>query len=124
MEDLLLPLAMIAVGLLLTLRQQGVSVPDQVSVIGYDDTRLADAMLDLAARHTELDVQRNEPYGPQDGVTHTLRRHAGPRGMLNVMLEIRNDLVATRDDCVAMADMLTGWIRDALERCDADEAAS
>jgi DNA-binding LacI/PurR family transcriptional regulator len=31
----------IAFGLLLTLRQQGITVPGQVSVVGFDDTRLA-----------------------------------------------------------------------------------
>ena len=31
----------IAFGLLLTLRQHGIVVPGQVSVVGYDDTRLA-----------------------------------------------------------------------------------
>jgi DNA-binding LacI/PurR family transcriptional regulator len=31
----------IAFGLLLTLRQHGIGVPEQVSVVGYDDTRLA-----------------------------------------------------------------------------------
>ena len=31
----------IAFGLLLTLRQQGIAVPGEMSVVGYDDTRLA-----------------------------------------------------------------------------------
>jgi predicted N-formylglutamate amidohydrolase len=59
------------------------------------DTRLADDLIDLAKRHEpQLDVRRNEPYGPADGVTHTLLVHAGPRGVPNVMIEIRNDLIA------------------------------
>jgi DNA-binding LacI/PurR family transcriptional regulator len=32
---------MIAFGLLLTLRSRGISVPDDVSIVGYDDTRIA-----------------------------------------------------------------------------------
>ncbi len=39
-------------------------------------------------------VKRNEPYGPQDGVCHTLNLHAEPRGLPYAMLEIRNDLIA------------------------------
>jgi predicted N-formylglutamate amidohydrolase len=59
------------------------------------DTRLADDLIDLVKRHEpNLDVRRNEPYGPADGVTHTLLVHAGPRGIPNVMIEIRNDLIA------------------------------
>ena len=39
-------------------------------------------------------MRRNYPYSAADGVTHTLRRHAIARGIPNVMLEIRNDLIA------------------------------
>lgn len=41
-----------------------------------------------------VDVRLNEPYGPKDGVLHTLNLHAAPRGLKSVMLEIRNDLIA------------------------------
>jgi predicted N-formylglutamate amidohydrolase len=36
----------------------------------------------------------NEPYGPKDGVLHTLNLHAAPRGLKHAMIEIRNDLIA------------------------------
>ncbi len=36
----------------------------------------------------------NEPYGPKDGVLHTLNLHAAPRGLKHAMVEIRNDLIA------------------------------
>ncbi len=39
-------------------------------------------------------VSRNYPYGPADGVTHTLKRHGLTREIANVMLEIRNDLIS------------------------------
>ena len=41
-----------------------------------------------------VDVRLNEPYGPKDGVLHTLNMHAAPRGLKSAMLEIRNDLIA------------------------------
>ena len=40
-----------------------------------------------------VDVRLNEPYGPKDGVLHTLDLHAFPRGLPHVMVEIRNDLI-------------------------------
>ncbi len=40
-------------------------------------------------------VQRNAPYGPEHGVTHTLKEHGIANGHMNVMLEIRNDLIDT-----------------------------
>ena len=42
-----------------------------------------------------IDVRLNEPYGPKDGVLHTLNLHAAPRGLRHAMIEIRNDLIAT-----------------------------
>jgi predicted N-formylglutamate amidohydrolase len=85
----------------------------EIGVLHDTDARLADALLAVA---DGFNIQRNAPYGPEDGVMHTLRRHAQPRGLLNVMIEIRNDLIQTPDACAAMAETLAGWIRAALAR--------
>jgi predicted N-formylglutamate amidohydrolase len=55
------------------------------------DDRLAKAM--LAQADGSLVTELNEPYSAQDGVTHTLARHATARGLINVMIEVRNDLL-------------------------------
>lgn len=73
-------------------------------------------MLATAAAHTDVNVQRNEPYGPEHGVTHTLKQHAIKGGHLNVMLEIRNDLIETGIQQKAMADVISGWLADAFGR--------
>ncbi len=88
----------------------------EIGVLHDADSRLADLLLDSAAEFTDLLVERNAPYGPADGVTHTLKEHALPRGLPNVMLEIRNDLIATPRTQKAMAAMLTAWLVPALER--------
>ena len=41
-----------------------------------------------------IDARLNEPYGPKDGVMHTLNMHGFARGLPHAMIEIRNDLVA------------------------------
>lgn len=41
-----------------------------------------------------VDARLNEPYGPRDGVLHTLNLHGFARGLEHAMIEIRNDLVA------------------------------
>jgi predicted N-formylglutamate amidohydrolase len=41
-----------------------------------------------------VDARLNQPYGPKDGVLHTLNLHAAPRGLKHAMIEIRNDLIA------------------------------
>ena len=81
-----------------------------IGLLHDSDTRLADAMLENATAHTDLKVERNAPYGPQDGVTHTLKEHAIPAGLPNVMIEIRNDLIATEEDQAAMAELLSRWV--------------
>jgi len=65
----------------------------ELGILHDDDSRLADAMLAQAGKYGDTIIRRNEPYGPQDGVTHTLNLHGGGRGLQNVMLEVRNDLI-------------------------------
>ena len=91
----------------------GVRREVEIGILHDDDARLADAI--LVAAQTDHIIRRNEPYGPADGVTHTLKEHALPGGHLNVMLEVRNDLIADADAQVAVADTLTAWIKRALE---------
>ena len=59
-------------------------------------------------------VKRNAPYGPGDGVTHTWATHAVPRGILNVMLEIRNDLIGDPAGRQVMAERLSSYLTEAL----------
>ncbi|MEO0931911.1 MAG: N-formylglutamate amidohydrolase [Pseudomonadota bacterium] len=84
----------------------------EIGVLHDRDSRLADALLHVASGY---DVQRNAPYRPEDGVTHTLCRHGLARGILNVMIEIRNDLITAPDQCAAMAATLEGWLTAALD---------
>lgn len=94
----------------------------EIGVLHDTDTRLADAMLDCAARHTNHDVQRNQPYGPEHGVTHTLKEHAIAHGHLNVMLEIRNDLIQTKAEQHAMGAMIAAWVAQAFAKINAQGA--
>lgn len=92
----------------------------ELGIVHDADTRLADGLIDLAVAAGGLAVRRNEPYGPADGVTHTLKRHGLARGLPNAMIEIRNDLLA--DDGLAggaagrMADRLAALLTAALAR--------
>lgn len=88
----------------------------EIGVLHDTDARLADAMMQLASVHTQAKVALNDPYGPEHGVTHTLKEHALKPGHLNVMLEIRNDLIQTPQDQDAMAECIANWLTDALSR--------
>lgn len=85
----------------------------QVGILHDVDSRLADGML-AAADSGSYQVERNQPYGPEDGVTHTLRLHALPEGLLNVMIEIRNDLIRDEKEQETAADFVAGLVTKAL----------
>lgn len=74
------------------------------------DARLADELLKLIGMEGELAARRNSPYGPQDGVTHTLSEHGVARGLPNVMIEIRNDLIRDAAGQQAMAARLANYL--------------
>ncbi|WP_037971535.1 N-formylglutamate amidohydrolase [Sulfitobacter noctilucae] len=86
----------------------------EIGLLHDTDSRLTDAMLETAGAHTGHIVQRNEPYGPADGVTHTIAQHATPRDCPSVMIEVRNDLIAVPETQADMAKQLAGWLAEAI----------
>jgi predicted N-formylglutamate amidohydrolase len=88
----------------------------EIGVLHDKDSRFADAFLHQVSTDTRFDIQRNQPYAATDGVTHTLKHHALPRGLANVMLEIRNDLIASPAQRVQMASYLAKHLVLASQR--------
>ncbi len=86
----------------------------EIGILHDTDTRLADALLSVAKNATIYDIQRNEPYSASDGVTHTLKVHAVDKGRLNVMFEIRNDLIRDVNSQKAVAGTLCNLLQQAL----------
>jgi predicted N-formylglutamate amidohydrolase len=87
----------------------------ELGILHDDDSRLADRMLSAAAEAPLYRTERNEPYGPKDGVTHTLKLHGIANGLHNVMIEVRNDLIEDEVNQRVMADYLSGLIRQSLD---------
>ncbi|MFZ5672739.1 MAG: N-formylglutamate amidohydrolase [Pseudomonadota bacterium] len=85
-----------------------------LGVLHDRDTRLADLVLGLAGRMKDIVVRRNEPYGPQDGVCHTLNLHGAARGLHHVMLEIRNDLISHEGGQAQWAERLAQVLEQAV----------
>ena len=88
----------------------------EIGVLHDEDSRFADAFLQQTLTDRRFNIQRNQPYAPTDGVTHTLKHHALSHGLTNVMLEIRNDLIASPLQQQEMAAYLAKHIVLALER--------
>ena len=95
---------------------KGAERPFELGILHDDDSRLADAMLEEIGEPDGYSARRNEPYGPADGVTHTLNLHSKDNSLLNVMLEIRNDIIADEDGQSKWARRLAGVIEKAVAR--------
>ena len=86
-----------------------------VGILHDEDSRLADAMLANQKFDDGVIVARNDPYGPEDGVTHTLQLHTQGTDYLNVMVEIRNDLIDAKASQKHYADQLVETIKAAIK---------
>ncbi|MEP1535602.1 MAG: N-formylglutamate amidohydrolase [Paracoccaceae bacterium] len=80
-----------------------------IGILHGDDDRFASQMMSQMPASDHL-IELNQPYGPSDGVAHTLNLHGAQNGLLNVMIEIRNDLITSPKDQAVLADMLAPWI--------------
>ncbi|MGV8938850.1 MAG: N-formylglutamate amidohydrolase [Allorhizobium sp.] len=99
---------------------RGKSRAVEIGILHDADSRLADAMLQQVGADAPFLTERNKPYGPQDGVTHTLQLHALPNGLLNVMIEVRNDLIVDEKGQQIVADYLLRLLDEGLETMGAD----
>jgi predicted N-formylglutamate amidohydrolase len=63
----------------------------ELGILHDQDARLSRKLI---TSFPGVDARLNEPYGPTDGVLHTLTLHAAPRQLRRVMIEMRNDLIA------------------------------
>jgi len=93
---------------------KGVSRSVEIGLLHDRDARFADAMLARGGTGSRFVLRRNEPYGPEDGVTHTLIEHGLANGLLNVMIEIRNDLVKDEAGQEVVAGFLAELIGESL----------
>jgi predicted N-formylglutamate amidohydrolase len=107
---------------------KGIERAVQVGLLFDRDRRLTDRIAPQL-RAGGFDVRTNEPYGPADGVCHTLNLHAGVRGLPYSMIELRNDLIGTESGQVEWANRLAGVLTEAVAGfvrqgpCVADERA-
>lgn len=93
----------------------GVARPWHVGVISHEDRWLADLLLSALAADPALCVGDNQPYGPGDGVYHSLQLHGQARGLRCAMIEVRNDLIVDEDGQRHWAERLRRILDTALE---------
>lgn len=86
-----------------------------LGVLHDSDTRLADALMQQSRLENAFTTARNTPYAPADGVTHTLVKHGVDNGLLNVMFEVRNDLLSNEQSQQLWAQRLFSMLNNSLE---------
>ncbi len=94
---------------------RGVRRPWEVGIIHDEDSAWALGMVDLLRAQTNFTVGVNEPYSPADRVYFTLERHARSRSLPAVMIEVRNDEIASEQQQAYWGDLLSG-VADAAFR--------
>jgi predicted N-formylglutamate amidohydrolase len=99
--------------------------PWQIGVLSHRDRRMADSLLAaLRTSDATLEVGDNEPYAPENGVYHTLDRHAEAHGLPCVMIEVRNDLISEPSGQRAWADRLAPLLVRSLQDATAGQDAT
>jgi len=86
--------------------------------IGYlhgQDRRVARAMLANTRSDFIRDIRLNQPYGPQDGVLHSIDRNIDSSTSPHVMIEVRNDLLASEAGLNAIHGLLAAALARSLD---------
>ncbi|MEM8728520.1 MAG: N-formylglutamate amidohydrolase [Pseudomonadota bacterium] len=89
--------------------------PWHIGILHAGENPLATDLLTLLRKEPDLCVGENEPYGghlPGDAID----RHALRQGRPNVLIELRNDLIATQKEQTAWAQRLAPILIRALDR--------
>ncbi len=87
----------------------------ELGLLHDSDSRLVGAMLSRSHELSHRRIARNLPYGPEDGVTHSLKLHALSRGLANVMIEVRNDLLSAPEDISRMCRDIVSLLAPSIE---------
>ena len=95
--------------------------PWEIGILFGKDRRLADLTIARLQARGNLTVGINEPYDghlPGDSID----QHALPRDLLNILIEVRNDLIETKKEQNAWAQLLAPILRQALAATDTSKA--
>lgn len=95
-----------------------VARPWQVGILHHHDTRLAQALLRRIRDEGKWVVGDNEPYSVSDASDYAIPVYGTHRGLANVELEIRQDLIADADGQTAWAERVAAWLSRAAADAD------
>lgn len=88
--------------------------PWQVGVLWRNDRRIAAPLLAALRERDDLEVGDNQPYSGLDEFGFTVEFHCQRARLPHVMVELRQDEIATPGEARAWADLLAGLLRPIL----------
>lgn len=96
---------------------KGSERPWQIGLLyGEDQRRLADILFNLIAEDGGVTVGDNQPYAVDFQNDYTIPIHGVGRGLDNIEIEIRQDLITSEAGQAEWAGRLEGWLTAALAR--------
>src|SRR3546814_16992504 len=84
----------------------GIARPWEIGVLWNRDPRLSRPLMERL-RAEGLTVGDNEPYSGADGHGYTQHTHGARRGLANVLIEVRQDLIDTPQGAAPWAERLS-----------------
>ena len=93
---------------------RGAERPWHVGILWDDDGRIPVPLIAGLRGDSSLMVGDNQPYSGRNRHGYTVETHAYPRGLPNVLIEVRQDLVETDDDARAWGDRLAEPLAEIL----------
>ncbi len=100
-----------------TPQMNGEERPWHIGLMWNRDSRLAQALIGILERETDLVIGANEPYSGKD-LFHTLQTHGSNHGLPAVTVEIRNDLLRTPTHFEEWATLLAKSFNELVGRED------
>jgi predicted N-formylglutamate amidohydrolase len=103
-----------------TPEMNGKQRPWQVGFLWNKDPRLAQALIGLLERETDLTVGDNRPYSGRD-LYYTMQRHGAAHGLPQTTVEIRQDLLLDGGMTMQWAALMADLLDECMARTDLDE---
>ncbi len=97
-----------------TPEMDGIARPWHIGILWDLDTRLARALLDILGAEAGIVVGENEPYSGREDAGFSMHHHGGGRGIPNVLIEVRQDLIDSAAGVERWAAVLEGALRRVL----------
>lgn len=86
----------------------------EIGAIHDVDASLSEKFVALGQDDGRFQFELNEPYSAADGVAHTLAVHGTANGLANIMIEVRNDLLADDKQVREIAELVADLLRRSL----------